>query len=274
MSRFLVDPSVSYPFENMPEMTSLIWTSDGTLSFHYSGLAKSQRLIHAVFTRHGGLSDAPYRSLNMSYAVGDRFERVKRNLGIVRESVKARHLIFMNQVHGDRVVVLRYGYSRIPDEAPAADAIITDMPLVALMVKQADCQGVIIWDCKRNVVANVHCGWRGHVRGILGRVVSRIKAEFGSRESDLAAAIGPSLGPCCAEFVSYKDIFPESFRAFMAGENHFDLWALSRWQLTEAGLRKENIETAGICTRCRTDLFYSYRGEGVTGRFGTVAMIV
>ena len=87
------------------------------------------------------------------------------------------------------------------------------------------------------------------------------------------AAIGPSLGPCCAEFVTYRDIFPEEFDRFMVDENHFDLWALSSWQLENAGMRPENIEVAGLCTRCRTDLFYSYRAEGNTGRFGTVAML-
>ena len=59
----------------------------------------------------------------------------------------------------------------------------------------------------------------------------------------------------------------------MVRENYFDLWQLSRWQLLEAGLKKENIEVAGICTRCRTDLFYSYRAEGTTGRFATVVML-
>ena len=59
----------------------------------------------------------------------------------------------------------------------------------------------------------------------------------------------------------------------MIEENYFDLWGISRQQLMDAGLQKENIEVAGLCTRCRTDLFYSYRAEGVTGRFGTVAML-
>jgi polyphenol oxidase len=59
----------------------------------------------------------------------------------------------------------------------------------------------------------------------------------------------------------------------MVRENHFDLWSLSSTQLIDAGVRRERIEVAGICTRCRTDLFFSYRKEGNTGRFGTAAML-
>jgi copper oxidase (laccase) domain-containing protein len=111
------------------------------------------------------------------------------------------------------------------------------------------------------------------VHNILKKTVIRMTAAFHCNESELLAAIGPSLGPCCAEFVSHKEIFPRAFEQFMVRDNYFDLWSMSRWQLEGAGLRRENIEVAGICTRCCTDLFYSYRGEGKTGRFGTIAML-
>jgi len=100
-----------------------------------------------------------------------------------------------------------------------------------------------------------------------------MRSSFGSKASDLIAAIGPSLGPCCAEFIDYKQIFPEEFRRFMVRDNYFDLLQISRWQLIKAGLKEENIEVSTICTKCRTDLFYSYRAEGVTGRFTTVVML-
>jgi YfiH family protein len=179
----------------------------------------------------------------------------------------------MDQVHGNAVFIVREGHSGTQNTIPSADAMITDLSRVALMIKQADCQGVIICDPKRSVVAAAHCGWRGNVRNILGSVVERMNHVFECRPSDLVAAIGPSLGPCCAEFVTHEEIFPESFRPFMVRENYFDLRAVSCLQLMEAGLNEENIEVSGICTRCRTDLFYSYRAEGKTGRFATVAML-
>jgi YfiH family protein len=205
--------------------------------------------------------------------VGDPAENVTKNLSKIKKAVEAEHLIFMDQVHGDSVFVVGRGHLDSQGKIPSADAMITDMSRVALMIKQADCQGVIIFDPERSVVAGVHCGWKGNVRNILGRVVGRMKHEFECRPSDLVAAIGPSLGPCCAEFVTHEEIFPENFRPFMVRENYFDLWAVSCRQLMEAGLREENIEVSGICTRCRTDLFYSYRAEGKTGRFATVAML-
>ncbi len=195
------------------------------------------------------------------------------NIKKIRSIIKAKDVAHMRQCHGDGIFVLGKDIAITNDEAPRADAMITDVPRIALLVKQADCQGIIIYDPHRNVVANIHCGWRGNVQNILGRVVIRMKEDFGCKESGLLAAIGPSLGPCCAEFISYKDIFPEVFERFMLRENHFDLWTASCWQLEEAGLKAENIEVARVCTRCRTDLFYSYRGEGKTGRFGTVAML-
>jgi hypothetical protein len=106
-----------------------------------------------------------------------------------------------------------------------------------------------------------------------GRVIERMEKEFGCRAGSLYAAISPSLGPCCAEFVTYRDIFPPCFRRFMVRENYFDLWALTRFQLQEAGLAAEKISVAGLCTKCRTDLFFSYRAEGVTGRFCIAAML-
>jgi len=205
--------------------------------------------------------------------VGDQSENVTANLRKIRHTIKAGHLMFMNQTHGDDILILRQGHFAKQDEVPSVDAMITNSPGVALLVKQADCQGIIIFDPNKRVMANVHCGWRGNVLNIPGRVVTRMNQEFDCRASDLLAAIGPSLGPCCAEFVGHEELFPETFRTFMVRENHFDLWAVSCRQLLEAGLKEENIELAGICSRCRTDLFYSYRGEGKTGRFGTVAML-
>ena len=222
----------------------------------------------------GGVSDPPYDSLNTSYEVGDRPENVTSNLALIKETLGAGRLVFTRQCHGTRILTMKRKHPRSEVQIQAADALMTDIPYFALLVKQADCQGVILLDPEKGVVANVHCGWRGNVKNILGRVVEGMKHEFGSRERDLVAAIGPSLGPCCGEFMGHADIFPEAFGEFMVRENHFDLWALSRRQLLDAGLTQGNIEICGICTRCTTDLFYSYRGEGVTGRFGTAAMLV
>ena len=200
-------------------------------------------------------------------------KNVETNLSMIREITGATSLRFMNQVHGKNIVILRESDFQDRRAPLTADAMITDLAGVALLVKQADCQAVILYDPVKKVVSNVHCGWRGNAHGLLAAVIASMRTEFGCDPSQLRAAIGPSLGPCCAEFVTYKEIFPESFRPFMIRDNYFDLWAISRSQLLESGLKEANIESADLCTRCRTDLFYSYRGEGNTGRFATVVML-
>jgi hypothetical protein len=185
----------------------------------------------------------------------------------------AQSLRGMKQVHGNDIALIHPNGPAPSGNPTEADAMVTGAPGIALMVKQADCQAIMLYDPLKKVISNVHCGWRGNVSGLLSRVVHRMSDAFGCSPSDLRAAIGPSLGPCCAEFVTHREIFPEAFQPFMVRENHFDLWALSCWQLVEAGLKRENIEVARICTKCRTDLFYSYRGEGITGRSATVVML-
>ena len=245
----------------------------GVPYLQFPNLSRYNQLVHAVFTRQGGVSESPYETLNASYTTGDKPACVSKNLQIIKQAIGARHLVFMNQMHGKEILLLR-GEEDEAFGAPAnADAMITDLQEVALAVKQADCQAVLLFDPTKGVISNVHCGWRGNVHDILGAVVKRMRSAFGCGEADLQAAIGPSLGPCCAQFVNYEQEFPEAFRRFMVREGYFDLWEISRWQLLEAGLEEEQIEVAGICSRCRTDMFYSYRAEGTTGRFATVAML-
>jgi YfiH family protein len=246
---------------------------DGTVYLQFLSFSDYDYLTHGIFTRIGGVSKPPYDTLNASYNTGDRPDRVKENLRIIQGAIGARRLIFMNQVHGGDIVILRMHEYPLTESTANADALITDIPSVALMVKQADCQGVILYDPVKAVLAVVHCGWRGNVRDILGAVVNRMRTDLGCRESDILAAVGPSLGPCCAEFTSYREIFPEWFREFIVRRDHFNLWEISRRQLLDAGLAENRIEIAGICTRCNTEIFYSYRGEGITGRFATVAML-
>ena len=243
-------------------------------TYHHPNLFQFKGLAHAVFTRHGGVSTPPCETLNVSYHTDDRRENVDANLRIIKEVMGARHLKAINQVHGKDIQILKSGHSVSPKRAEDADALISDMTNTGLLVKLADCQGVLLFDPARRVIANVHCGWRGNRLNILGSVVGRMKSDFGCEKGDIRAAIGPSLGPCCAEFIGHEDLFPDGFRHFMVRENYFDLWAISRMQLLESGLQRENIDIAGICTRCRTDLFYSYRAEKTTGRFATVIMLV
>jgi polyphenol oxidase len=273
---YLSDPLYSPFFPAIPRYTisNLIRQENGPLRFSFPGLSEQKNLVHAVFTREGGVSRDPFASLNVGSSVQDSPALVKRNLARVRESIGAQALLQMDQVHGDTVVVHRSDSPFSGVGASSADAQITNVPGQALMVKLADCQGVILHDPEKDVVGVVHCGWRGNVRNILGKTVRRMEQDFSSRPEDIHAAIGPSLGPCCGEFKGHEQYFPESFRRFQVRDNFFDLWAVSAWQLMTAGVPEDHIEISGICTRCRSDLFYSYRKERKTGRFAVAAMVL
>ena len=242
-------------------------------TFRFEKLSQAHKLRHEVFSRLGGVSRSPFDSLNVSHESGDNPENVRVNLQIVMGVMGTGQMLSMNQRHGKDISLYREGVDSLTSTVLNGDAIISNQSKVALMVKSADCQAIILFDPLERVVANVHCGWRGNRLNIVADVVAMMKSEFQCKPSHIMAGIGPSLGPCCAEFVTHEELFPKHFDRFMVRKNYFDLWGLSRWQLLKAGLKKENIEVAGLCTRCRTDLFYSYRAEGATGRFATVVML-
>lgn len=268
-------PDTIYSKDNVAEAIEKD-SSDVTI-LKFPKLAQYEGLVHGVFCRTGGISKPPYDTLNVGDNIDDRKENVRKNLEIIKGIVKADSLHYLKQVHGKHMHTVDHdlnpGHETIELETIEADAIATSKKNRAIMIKQADCQAVILFDRVKKVIANIHCGWRGNRENILGASVEWVKEFFGCRPDDILAAIGPSLGPCCAEFISYPEIFPKSFRKFMKRENYFDLWELSRSQLIEAGLQDQNIESANLCTKCNIDLFFSYRGEGDTGRFATVAMM-
>jgi YfiH family protein len=242
-------------------------------TYRFEKLSQYEELSHEVFTRHGGVSKPPYDTLNVGHGTGDTPENVQINLQIIKGVIGTLQLGSMNQCHGKEITLLRSANPPISPDTIHGDAIISDAYDIGVMVKSADCQAIILFDPVYKVISNIHCGWRGNTLNIVAHVVARMTSDFRCKPSNILAAVGPSLGPCCSEFITYREIFPRSFDRFMVRKNYFDLWRLSRSQLLGAGLKKENIEVAGICTRCRTDLFYSYRAEGTTGRFATLVML-
>ena len=241
--------------------------------YQFPALSGQPRVVHAIFTRKGGVSQPPYEGLNASLEVGDNPEHILQNLQIIKAIIGGRRLLSMNQVHGSDIAVLHADAPAALDHPAYADAMITNAADHALMVKQADCQAVMLFDPVKRVIANVHCGWRGSVLNILEAVVRRMGVEFGSRTADLRALISPSLGPCCAEFRTYREVFPDAFRAFMVSEGYFDFWGISRWQLMKAGVEERRIWIAGLCSRCNTERFFSYRAQNITGRSASVIML-
>lgn len=247
---------------------------NGIAFLEFPNLAGIAGVRHGVFTRGGGYSQGPFQSLNVALSVNDRPETVEKNRRAIEQVMAGGRIIYIRQVHGTRVVVFSQketgGGRSGPGGLAEGDAIVSNVPGLSLAVQTADCQAILLFDPVRRVVGNIHSGWRGSIQNIIGHTVARMGEVFGTRARDLLAGIGPSLGPCCAEFIHYRREIPESLWHYNAGKNHFDFVAMSRDQLRSAGLPADNIALSHLCTRCRTDLFFSYRAEKTTGRFASV----
>ncbi len=250
-------------------MTTILAEKD-LLYYQSPVLSAFPELQHGFFSRRGGVSPAPYDSLNLSFSVGDAHEAVMENRRRVQQALGLSSLASASQKHGSEEVLVSAEPEATAGEFEAADILLTDRLGVGLLIKQADCQAVAIYDPGRGVLANVHCGWRGQVQNVLAAAVARLHTSFGCCPNELYAAISPSLGPCCAEFLNFRRDFPSEFWSYQVEPNYFDLWRLSRDQLLAAGLRPEKVDLAALCTRCGSGEFFSYRRDHRTGRQGTV----
>ena len=243
---------------------------NGIPFYRFHRLSQFEELEHLIFTRHGGVSSAPFASLNVSYDTGDEAAKVKENMRRVQAASHCSSLIYARQSHSGNIEI----FHQYPSVDPAItypldgkDGFITQLPGLLMMIKVADCQAILLYDPNKKVASIVHAGWRGSVSNIAGNATHLMQTQFNCNPKDIIAGVGPSLGPCCAEFRNWPQELPPRFSSFQVSENHFDFWAISQHQLLEAGLRQENIEVAELCTKCHPQVFYSYRGEGETGRF-------
>ena len=242
------------------------------LYYQFEPLLSYPEIRHGIFTRNSGHSPHPFHSLNISFGLGDDPRNVLKNRQVVSDSMGGRNPIFLDQMHGTDVFVAdgndRLSGSLKP-EVPKADAAITDVKGNMLVVQVADCQPIFLYDPARKVVAGVHSGWRGSINNIIEKTIRVMKTRFECDPKRLIACIGPSLGPCCAEFIHYRTEIPEKYWAYKDRSNRIDFWSISRDQLLDAGISASHIHVSGICTHCRTDLFFSYRSEKRTGRFAS-----
>jgi len=242
----------------------------------FNVLAEIPGLVHGVFTRHGGVSEPPCESLNVSWSNGDSPEAVSENLARVKRALGLDALVSSRQFHGDNIGLIDSDSVALLQDrpplfvAPPGDALATDLSGIGLLIKIADCQSILLVDPKTRAIANVHSGWRGSVRNIVGKTVRCLEERFGCDPANIRAAVSPSLGPCCAEFVHYREEIPPELWAFQVRPNYFDFWAITKSQLNSAGVRDEHIEFARRCTVCGHADFFSYRAERTTGRMASV----
>jgi polyphenol oxidase len=221
----------------------------------------------AVTDRAGGVSRAPWASLNLGDHVGDDPASVADNRRRLAETVGVAELVTMRQVHGADVAVV----DEMPAEPPTADALVTTATGLALVVLVADCTPILLSDRRAGVVAAVHAGRKGLAAGVLAAALD-VMAGLGARPERVHAVVGPSVCPQHYEV-------PEQMRADVAaaapgsesttatGAPALDIRGGLLRQLHDRGVHR--LAVLPQCT-AEDDRFFSHRRDGVTGRFAGV----
>jgi YfiH family protein len=252
---------------------------NGVVTYIFDSLAHLPVRAH-VSARHGGVSPAPWHSLNFSILRGDTPERVRQNrdrlaaaLGIDPQSI-----IRCRQVHGVGIAKVDIGDAGQWQED--MDGLITHAPELPLMLVFADCVPILLYDRRRHTLGVCHAGWRGTVNSLAGNTLWAMRAAYDTDPADVVACIGPSIGPQSyqvgEEVVALAQVKlkkPQRFfrRLDGPGQNpYFDLWQANAAQLCDAGVPANQIEISGIDTARQTDEFFSHRTE--RGRCGLFTM--
>jgi YfiH family protein len=246
-------------------------------------------LVHGFSTRRGGVSQAPFDSLNLSLEVKDDAESVRENRRLLLSDlgIGDKPLVKAKQVHEDHILVIDEEVAARSDfpeglRSCPADALITPLPGIALAVSVADCVPLLLFDPRNRIAATVHGGWRSTAASLPAKVVRKMGEIFETRPEDLVAGIGPSIGPCCYEvdepvisaFANLSPRWQEWVRENGRGHWSLDLAVANRTLLLEAGIPQERIFSSGMCTSCRQEFFFSHRRDsGKTGRMMGVIMI-
>lgn len=232
---------------------------------------------HAFFTRRGGVSEGPFRSLNCGFGAGDPKEAVAHNRAIAMQclGIPTERLVTCRQVHSATVVAVAAPWRR--EDAPRADGLATRVPGIALGILAADCAPILFCDPVARVVGAAHGGWRGALGGVVEATIAAM-AAMGAAPRHIRAAIGPCIGPLSyevgAEFpapILAEDAAASVFFADMPqrGRHLFDLAGYVEHRLRRAGIAE--VHRAGHDTVAEEALFFSYRracrrGETTYGR--------
>lgn len=245
---------------------------------------ESPAIIHGFSTRMGGVSAAPWDSLNLDDRRGDTIENVRENFRRLAAAlgVNAEKMVLSRQVHRDDVRPVTEadagkGLWREQDY-DSADALVTDVAGLSLVVFSADCNVILLHDPVRRVIGAAHAGWRGTALGIAAKTVQTMTDTYGCRAEDIHAAVGPAIGQCC--FETDGDV-PAALRAVLGSEAdrhiawnghkyHIDLKGINALWLRKAGVAQ--IDICDHCTACRRELYWSHRKQG-NARGSQIAMI-
>lgn len=250
----------------------ILQEKEGVYWLEFELLRQFKHIVHGVFLRKGGVSKEPFlASLNVGGRVGDNPNNVKINRQKIRLCLGVKSLVTADQCHEDHILhVEGVGDAEDVFIEKSGDGLFTTLKNIGLTTYHADCQAALFYDPKKNVIANIHCGWKGNVKNIFGKTVKTLKEEMGSDPKDLLVCVSPSLGPFHSEFINYEKELPREFYPYQIAPTYFDLWEISYQQLCSSGVDPSHIEVARMCTYENKEQFFSHRRERPTGRNATV----
>jgi len=225
-----------------------------------------------ITTRAGGVSAAPFDSLNLGGALGDREKNIRTNRRalLLALDIRPRMLARTGQIHGAQIAeVSRGGAYR------GFDGFVTSKRGLTLAISTADCYSVVIYSPPERALAALHVGRKGAERGIIARAAGILGLRHRIDPAYAIACVGPGIcGACYA--VSREDArrFPRSVTRLARGVWHLDLEAFIIGELESCGLPSKSVFRSQLCTSCNPALFYSHRRDGgATGRHWTLATI-
>ena len=262
--------------------SGFFWRESGAVKALVCRALEEKGFANGFSTRAGGVSPFPENDLNLAGFGEDTDTNIRENRRrFMRLFAEDFRLTTVWQVHGDAVKIVETE-NDIENTEEKYDALASRLPKILVGVKTADCVPVLLGDAKTGAFAAVHAGWRGTVESIAVKTIEKMRQHYGTNAQDLICAIGAAAS--CRNYEVGRDVIDAFAEKFSTGgklfvetrENHalIDLHRANKEQLTNAGVRKENIFIAPFCTMERTDLFFSYRKEkslhGKTGRLLSV----
>jgi len=223
-------------------------------------LGRIPGIVHAFSTRRGERNDfslGPVDSPNPMIQINRA--RFLAAIGAVGWPI-----IKLKQIHSGTIIDI--DDTTAAGEAVSGDAVVTSLPGVVLAIQTADCVPILISDRDGRVVGAAHAGWRGTASRIAKNTVQRLVQKYGVSAQSLFATIGPHIGECCYEVgPEVVDQIADAGAIKTRPEwpkPHLDLTVANTRQLLDAGIPESQIETSSLCTKCREDLFHSFRRDG------------
>lgn len=264
-------PTTIPALERLNTLQDFVFRESGSVKLLVCEPLERAGFTNAFSTRLGGVSSLPFASLSLGNFRQDARENILENRRRFQTALNAAAwtLVTAHQIHSANVHSI-LDSNDASTEPTACDALTANLPRTLLAVQTADCMPILLVDRHTRAFAAIHAGWRGTLNRIVARTLERMQLSYGTQPSDILAAFGPVIGPCCFEVgLEVVEQFEREFHAASLavskrqpnGKAHLKLSHINRQVLLACGVLPAGIFDCEMCTFCHTELFFSYRRE-------------